>query len=411
MNLNDIREMDRDDPLAALKAKFDNSNNVIYLDGNSLGRMPISVLESTETLLKQQWSRDLITSWNKHHWIDLPTVVGDKIGRLIGASTGQVICSDSISINLFKVLAASLSQQQGRSIVLSTKDNFPTDLYMVQGLTSLLGEQNCNLKLVDETALEENLSSDVAVLMVTEVNFRTGARLDIERLTRLAHDTGVLVIVDLAHSAGAVPVSLDDWQVDFAVGCTYKYLNGGPGAPAFTYVAKRHQPHIQQPLFGWMGHASPFAFDPIYQGSADIRQQLVGTPPILAMQAVNSALDVFDDVDIHAIRAKSIALSELFLALLTQSEYAQNLKCISPANALARGSQLSFDYQQSYALCQALIDRGVVADYRDPSYIRFGFAPLYNSFEDVYLAVSEIIAILKSDYHLQDRFTVRQKVT
>lgn len=411
MNLNDIRELDRNDPLAPLKAKFDTSNNIIYLDGNSLGRMPLSVLESTETLLKQQWGRDLITSWNKHQWIDMPAIVGDKIGRLIGASEGQVICSDSISINLFKILAAGLSVQRERSIVLSTTDNFPTDLYMVQGLTSLLGEQQCQLKLVDETTLEQSLSRDVAILMVTEVNFRTGARLDIGRLTELAHSLGILVIVDLAHSAGAVPVTLDAWQVDFAVGCTYKYLNGGPGAPAFSFVAKRHQTQIKQPLYGWMGHATPFSFDAAYQGSANIRQQLVGTPPILAMQAVNSALEVFENIDMNAIRRKSIALSELFLALLSQSEHTQCLTCISPSDAEHRGSQLSFDYQQSYALCQALIDRGVVADYRDPSYIRFGFAPLYNSFEDIYLAVSEINAILRTDYHLQDKFTVRQKVT
>lgn len=412
----DLNALDASDVLAPIKAEFHQPEGVIYLDGNSLGMMPLSVKKRVLEVTQQQWAEDLITSWNKHQWIDLPTRIGDRIGKLIGAASGQTVCCDSISVNLFKVLCAALKlaalkSNPRRNTIISTKDNFPTDLYMVQGVQDLLGSAQCQLKLVEEHELEHTIDDSTAALLVTEVNFRTGKRLDAKSLTEKAHEQGALMILDLAHSAGILPVELDNWQVDFAVGCTYKYLNSGPGAPAFVYAATRHQQTMQQPLYGWMGHNNMFAFDHQYTPTDDIKQMLVGTPSVISMSAVDAALDVYDKVSMEQIRHKSMLLTASFLDLIQASEACSVLHCISPNRAEQRGSQLSFEFEHAYALCQALIAKGIIADFRAPNYIRFGFAPLYNSFKQIGIAVQEIENILKDKVYLQPEYQVRNKVT
>lgn len=410
MNL-DLKTLDDQDPLADLQREFVQPEGMVYLDGNSLGMLPLAAQQRVQQVVAQQWGTDLITSWNKHQWIDLPVKVGERIARLLGAAPGQTVCCDSISVNLFKLLAAALKMRAGRINIVSTNDNFPTDLYMVQGLEDLLGETHCQLQMVEESELCNAINDDTAVVLVTEVNFRTGRRLDIKQLTAKAHQRGALVIVDLAHSAGVLPVALDEWQVDFAVGCTYKYLNGGPGAPAFMYAATRHQQPMQQPLYGWMGHAKAFDFAPHYQAAGGAQQLLTGTPSIISMSAVDAALDVYDRVSLAQIRQKSVQMTEVFLALLSASAPCSVLRCISPEAPEERGSQLSFEFEHAWGLCQALIKSNIVADFRAPDYIRFGFAPLYNSFLQLGQAVAEIEQILVQKRYLDAEFQVKNKVT
>jgi kynureninase len=411
MNFNEIITLDKADALAHKRQEFALPENILYLDGNSLGALPKAVKPRVAEVVAEQWGNHLIRSWNDHHWIDLPTRVGEKIAPLIGAAKGQVICGDSISVNLFKLLSCALSFNSGRSVVLSTRDNFPTDLYMVQGLSDLLGTEQCQLQLVEEQLIEQSLTDSVAVLLLTQVNFRTGQLLDMEKLTRLAHEKGILVIWDLAHSAGAIPVELDNCQVDFAVGCGYKYLNGGPGSPAFLYVAKRHQAAAKQPLSGWMGHAKPFAFSKDYQPASNINQFQCGTPSVIAMSALDAALDVWHDVDMVEVRRKSIALSNAFISIMNTHDCLHNLQLCSPEIAEQRGSQLAFSHADAFAICQALIEKGVIADFRAPNILRFGFTPLYTSFEDIWNAVTILADVVKSKLYTESRFNLAVKVT
>jgi kynureninase len=411
--------LDQRDPLADKRQLFIIPEDTVYLDGNSLGLLTHATQQRVAEVTRQQWGQDAISSWNKHQWVHLPRLVGDKLAPIIGAAAGQVICCDSISVNLFKALSAALHLQrqrgeQQRTKVISTRDNFPTDLYMVQGLEQLLGAQHCHLQMVEEadllSAAEDLFDAETAILLVTEVNFRSGRRLPVAELIRKAHAAGVLVIVDLAHSAGAMPVLLDEWQADFAVGCTYKYLNGGPGAPAFVYVAQRHLGQFVQPLAGWFGHAQPFAFEPTYQPAPGIEIMLSGTPSVLTMAAVDSALDAFAGVDLAVVREKSLALAETFLQQLEACGIAAEFDCISPP-AAERGSQLSFAHPQAYAICQALIDAKVVADFRAPHYLRVGFTPLYTSFFDIGVAVERLTHIMRKQTYLQPQYQKRHAVT
>ena len=411
MNFDDISALDKADPLAKKRLEFDLPTNTVYLDGNSLGALPTAVKSRIADVVSKQWGNHLIRSWNDHHWIDLPTNVGDKIAPIVGAELGQVICCDSISVNLFKLLSSALSLNSARSIVLSTQDNFPTDLYMVQGLSELLGPDLCQLQLVAEEQIEQSLNEDVAVLLLTQVNFRTGQLLNMEKLTQLAHKKGILVIWDLAHSAGALSVELDKCKVDFAVGCGYKYLNGGPGAPAFLYVAKRHHALVKQPLSGWMGHAKPFTFDPEYKSASNINQFLSGTPCVISMSALDAALDVWQDVDILEIRQKSIALCDVFIRTVQMHDCLHELKLCSPSAANQRGSQLAFSHDNAFAICQALIEKGVIADFRAPNILRFGFTPLYTSFEDIWQAVTILVDVVTSELYKEPRFNLALKVT
>jgi len=406
-----VRELDAADELACKRADFALPPGLVYLDGNSLGALPVAVGQRLQETVAQQWGEDLIRSWNSHGWIDLPSTVGEKIAPLVGAASGQVICADSISANLFKLLALGLALRPGRQVVLSAADNFPTDLYMVQGMETLLGTSRCQLREVDEQSVVAALDDSVALVLLSHVNFRSGRILPMAEITRAAHHAGALVIWDLAHSAGVLPVELDDCEVDFAVGCGYKYLNGGPGAPAFVYAARRHQDRASQPLSGWMGHSRPFAFDPLYEPGRGMLQFLCGTPPVLSMAALDAALDLFVDVTPARLRRKSIALGALFVELVEAAGLGVELRLVSPPDPLQRGSQLAWSHPLAYGLCQALIERGVIADFREPDILRLGFSPLYNSFEDVWLAVQGLAAVVAEGTHRDPRWQQRQKVT
>jgi kynureninase len=407
----DIEALDSNDPLAPLRAEFLLPANTIYLDGNSLGPLPRAAAERARTTVEQQWAMDLIASWNSHGWIDLPVTTGEKIAPLIGAGPGQVICCDSISVNLFKLLAVALQLRPGRHVILSQQDNFPTDLYMGQGLSRLLGQSRCELRMVEESALPSALTDEVAVLLLSQVNFRDGSVHDMARLTAQAHEQGALVIWDLAHSAGVLPLAVDDWQVDFALGCGYKFLNGGPGAPAFVYANKRHHGQFQQPLQGWMGHRAPFEFSPEYQAASGMASFLTGTPPILSLAVLDEALSLFANVSMQQLRDKSLALSNLFIELLQEYPALESLQLRSPRQESRRGSQLAFAHPEAYAICQALIAEGVIADFRNPDLLRFGFSPLVLRYRDIEESVKVLDRIMASEMFLAAQFQKRQKVT
>lgn len=386
MAFRDAKSLDQSDPLAHLRDRFSIPDGVIYLDGNSLGALPKSVPERMADVVRQQWGRDLITSWNVHDWIDLPRRVGDKIAPLIGAAPGTVLVADSTSINIFKLLSIALEKRPERRVILTETGNFPTDVYVAGGLAALTDHE---LVQSDLTRIDDS----VAVVLVTEVNYRTGARHDMAELTRRAHAAGALIVWDLCHSAGAVPVDLAATQADFAVGCGYKFLNGGPGAPAFAYVAPQHLAGLRQPLQGWLGHAAPFEFAADYRPATGIDALRVGTPPILSMSALDAALDAFACVDMAAVKRKADALFELFVTEIEAR--APELEILTPRDASRRGSQINLRHPEAYAVVQALIGRGVIGDFRQPDIIRLGFTPLYLRYEDVYRAaeiLGDIIA-------------------
>lgn len=406
-----IEALDQSDPLSCKRAEFLIPANIIYLNGNSLGPLTKKSQQRAQQVVEQQWGKDLIASWNTHAWIDLPFTAGEKIAKLIGAAQQQLVCCDSVSINLLKTLTSALQMQASRNIILSQEDNFPTDLYVAQGLEALLGATRCKLKTCGATELVQELDEDVAVLLLTQVNFRNGDKHDIERLTALAHEKGILVVWDLSHSVGVLPLQLDDWGVDFAVGCGYKYLNGGPGAPAFIYANKKHHGAIRQPIQGWMGHREPFIFDPEYKNAAGIAQFLTGTPPILSLAVLDSALEVFTDITIIDINKKAVALSELFLDLLNEEEKLQCLTLESKADSTLRGAQLAFSHPDAYGICRALNKAGVMVDFRSPDIVRFGFSPLFLHFKDIWRAVQIIKEIVEQKTYLDDEFSQRLKVT
>jgi kynureninase len=407
----DARARDAADPLAPLREAFDLPPGKTYLDGNSLGALSHRVRERVSSVVSAQWGEDLIESWNRHDWISLPQTVGEQIAPLIGAGPGQVVCSDSISINLFKLLATALALRPGRRVILSEQGNFPTDLYMAEGLAGLLGAERCELRLASAGDLGQALDEEVAVLLLTQVNFRDGRLHDMAGLTRAAQRAGALVLWDLAHSAGVIPMQLDRWQVDMAVGCGYKFLNGGPGAPAFLYLAERHQGRVQQPLCGWMGHRRVFDFSATYEPAEDIRAMLSGTPGILGMAALGAALELFEGTAISALREKSIALTEFCIQLTELSPELGSFRLLSPRAPEQRGSQVSLAHPQAFPISQALIADGIVVDFRAPDILRMGFAPLYNSFADVERAIEALAAIMREQRYLQPRFQHRGLVT
>ena len=422
----DCRQRDAEDPLRTLRDLFDLPPGVIYLDGNSLGALPRAVPARVAHVVAQQWGQDLIKSWNSAGWFALPRRVGDRIAPLIGAGGGEVVATDTTSINLYKVLSAALNiaaqDAPGRRTIVSERSNFPTDLYIAEALCR---ERGCTLKLIEPHEVAASLTPDVAVLMLTHVNYRTGAMHDMAAVTAAAHAAGALVVWDLCHSAGAVPVDLSGAQADFAVGCGYKYLNGGPGAPAFVWVHPRHVARCWQPLAGWWGHAQPFAFTPDYQPAMDITRYQCGTQPIVSLSALDCALDVFAAAEklggMAALRAKSLALTDLFIdavealcpgafTLVTPREHARrgSLVCLTPTDALPAGS--------AYAIVQALIARGVIGDFRagdaqQPDILRFGFTPLYLSFDNVLGAAQALAEVVRTREYAQARFHHKQAVT
>ncbi|MEX3821252.1 kynureninase [Paraburkholderia sp. BR14262] len=407
--------LDAADPLALLRDQFALSPNVIYLDGNSLGVPPVAAAQRAQTVIGAEWGEGLIRSWNAAGWFSLPRRLGDKLATLIGAAHNEVVVTDTISINLFKTLSAALRMQDMRDpkrrVIVSERSNFPTDLYIAQGLIRQL-DRGYELRLVDDPSeLSAAITGDVAVAMITHVNYRTGYMHDMAALTKLVHDRGALVLWDLAHSAGAVPVDLNGVGADCAVGCTYKYLNGGPGSPAFAWVPRRHQSEFEQPLSGWWGHRAPFVMDPTYIADDGIGRFLCGTQPMVSMALVECGLDVFLQTDMLAIRQKSLALTDLFIELIETRCKEFPLTLVTPRAHAQRGSHASFEHPHGYEVMQALIARGVIGDYREPHVLRFGFTPLYTRHVDVWDAVEHLRQVLTEETWRAPEFATRGAVT
>jgi kynureninase len=419
-SLQDCRALDAQDPLRDLRNLFTLPAGVIYLDGNSLGPLPKAAPERIARAVREEWGEGLIRSWNTAGWYDMPARVGDKIARVIGARPGEVVATDGTSINLFKVLSAALSMAAadapGRKRVVSERSNFPTDLYIAEALCR---ERGLQLELLEAREIEAALARrDVAVLMLTQVNYRTGAMHDMAALTRAAHAAGTLAIWDLCHSAGAVEVDLHAADADFAIGCGYKYLNGGPGSPAFVWVHPRHADRFWQPLAGWWSHAAPFAFKPDYRPAAGIARYLCGTQPVLSMTALECGVDTVLAAQAHggmaALRRKSLALTDLFIALVEDRCAGHGLGLATPRAHARRGSQVCLTREEgAYAIVQALIARGVIGDFRagTPDILRFGFTPLYLRFEDVWNAVEHLREVLATGEWRRPEFNKQQAVT
>ncbi|MCP4997830.1 MAG: kynureninase [Hyphomicrobiales bacterium] len=408
---NDALKLDEQDGLKGLRDAFVLRDGLNYLDGNSLGPMQKCVTERVGKCLEREWGQDLIASWNSAGWYRLPQTVGAKIAALVGAGENDVAVTDSTSVNLFKVLAAALSMRPDRNVIVSERSNFPTDLYIAEGLAAF-ADRGHELRLIDSTdELEGAVDDGVAAVMLTQVNYRSGELHDMAQVTKRVHDAGAVMIWDLAHSAGALPVDLAAADVDFAIGCGYKYLNGGPGAPAFVYVAPRLQDEVSQPLSGWFGHTAPFAMEPTFDAAPTIHRFLTGTPPILSMVALDAALDIWKDVSLGALREKSVKLCELFISLVEERCAGHGLSLASPRDASKRGSQVCFAHENAYPIMQALIARDVIGDFRAPDILRFGFAPLYVRFVDVYDAVDQLLRVPQTEEWKQDRFMVKGAVT
>ena len=403
---------DAEDRLAPHRDAFTLPDGVIYLDGNSLGALPRNVAARVASTLEREWGHGLIRSWNEAGWIDLPARVGARIAPLIGADPACVVAADSTTVNLFKTLSAALALRPDRRRIVTETRNFPTDNYIAEGVIRQCGGRHELVHAADADAVIDCLDADTAVLMLSHVNYRDGAVHDMAGLTRAAHDAGALVIWDLAHSAGVLPLDLAGCDVDFAVGCGYKFLNGGPGAPAFLYAAERHHGGFAQPLSGWFGHADPFGFDPHYRPAGDITQYLCGTPPVISMVALEAALELWDKVDLRDVHAKSQGLTDFFIELVEVRCAGHGLTLVSPRDAARRSAQVSLSHPTAgYAIISALIADGVIGDFRAPDILRFGFAPLYTRFADVWHAVDRLAAIL--DGRLWDRpeFHARRTVT
>jgi kynureninase len=393
---------------APFRDRFLLPEDVIYLDGNSLGALPKATPARVAQVVEAEWGQDLITSWNKHGWIDLPRRVGDKIARLVGAAPGEVMVADSTSINLFKLLAAALELRPECRILLSERGNFPTDLYVAEGLAALLGRGHV-LKLVEAGAVLDAIDEAVAVVFLTEVDYRTGRLHDMSAVTAKAHAAGAVMIWDLAHSVGALPVDLHSAGAELAVGCGYKYLNGGPGAPAFLYVRQDLQERIRTPLTGWLGHAAPFAFETSWRPASGIGRGMVGTPPILSLAALEMGVDLLLEADIGALRRASIALTERFIAGVAAR--CRALRLVSPRDPARRGSQVSFAHEEAYAIVQALIARGVIGDFRAPDILRFGVAPLYIGEKEIDTAIDHLRAVLDNREWDRPEYQTRAAVT
>jgi kynureninase len=409
INRDNCLRLDAGDPLSKYRDDFALPTGVVYLDGMSLGARPVRALERVNQVVENEWGQGLVRSWNTSGWMDAPRRIGHMIARLIGASSDEVIVADSTSVNLFKLLVAALRLRPGRTVVLSDTSNFPNDLYIFDGVRRLLG--NAEVRLVGSDDLVDAIDDQVAVVALTHVDFKSGQQYDIPLVTGKAHTAGALVLWDLSHSAGAVPVDLREANVDLAVGCSYKYLNGGPGAPAYLFVAQRLQSELQQPISGWMGHARPFEFDNTFEPDNSIARFQSGTPPIIALATLEASLEIWNDIDLSVVRAKSIAMSELFIGLVERECDQFNIVLRSPRDPSQRGSHVAFEHPDGYAVMQALIDRGVIGDFRAPNLMRFGFTPLYLSFADVWKAAETLTDILRTDAWNQSKYKSKMAVT
>lgn len=393
---------------AATKALFHLPAGMVYLDGNSLGPLPLAAPARVAATVEREWGEMLITGWNRAGWMDKPMAVGNRIARLVGAEPGSIAMGDTLSIKVYQALASALEMNAPRRVILSDSGNFPSDLYMAQGLCRTLGPEY-ELRIVDPEDVMDAIDETVAVTLITEVDYRTGRKHDMAAITARAHAMGALTIWDLAHSAGALPVDLAGAGADFACGCTYKYLNSGPGGPAFIYVAPRHQDRARPALSGWQGHDAPFAFDLDYRPAGGAERMRVGTPPILQLAALEASLDIWDGVDMNALRRASLALTDRFIAGVEAA--CPTLTLATPRAHDQRGSQVSFRHPEGYAIMQALIARGVIGDFRAPDIIRFGFTPLFIDAGDVDRAIAILSEIMAKSLWDAPEFKTRKKVT
>ncbi|MGP9780964.1 kynureninase [Arthrobacter sp. MYb211] len=414
--------LDRQDALASFKDRFLLPDGVLYLDGNSLGPLPAGAAERAAEVVNVEWGQGLIRSWNSAGWFEMPTRLGDKLGSLLGANPGETVVTDTTSLNLFKALASALRIQQvdgpGRRVIITERDNFPTDIYIAEGLAELLNSVGAEtgiryeVKLIDnETELRAALGEDTAVLSLSHVNYRTGSMWDMAAITEAVHEAGGLAIWDLAHAAGAVPVDLNAAKADYAVGCTYKYLNGGPGSPAFIWVNARHQDRFWQPLTGWWSHQAPFEMAEQYTPANDVRRFMCGTQPVTSMAMIEVGLDIAVEAEMELVRAKSLELTDLFIELVETRCAGHGLELITPREHGQRGSHVSFHHPNGYEIIAALIERGVIGDYREPAVLRFGITPLYLSRTDIWDAVEILREVLHTGHWQREEFAVRNAVT
>lgn len=407
---DELEELDRQDPLKIFRDEFDLPEGTLYFDGNSLGALPKATPARINEVVAEEWGKKLVTSWNSAGWFSLPETIGNKIAHLIGADDGEVVCVDGTGLNIYKLHAVALKMRAGRKVILMEGSNFPTDAYITQGLIDQLA-QGHEIRFVEKNEILGAITEDVALVSLTQVHYKMGHLLDMKAITQKAHDVGALVMWDLSHSAGALPVALNGCDVDFAVGCTYKYLNGGPGAPAYLFVAKRHQGKETQPLTGWWSHERPFAFEQDYQPKNNIGQFLSGTQPIVSLAAVEVGVDLLLSADMDAIRQKSLALGDTFIQLIKEhlSEYGFTLA--TPIEPTERGSQISLCSENGYAIMQALIEAGVLGDFRAPDNMRFGLTPLYTRYTDLWDAVMKLKSIMENDTWRAERFSGVSEVT
>jgi kynureninase len=407
---SDVAALDAADPLSPFRDRFHLPADVIYLDGNSLGALPRDTPARVEAVMREEWGQGLIRSWNSADWIGAPQRVGGKIARLIGAQAHEVVVADSTSVNLHKLIVAALMARPERTVVLSEPGNFPTDLYMVQTAVETLGGGR-RLALAARDRLVDQITDETALVLLTHVHYKTADLYDMAAITAAAHARGAFVLWDLSHSVGAVPLALNACGADFAVGCGYKFLNGGPGAPAFLYVAERHHDILHSPLGGWMGHARPFAFVDDYEPAPGIARFLCGTPPILAVAALECGVDLHLEVDMAVVADKSRALATLFMAMVEARCASYGVTLVGPPPGAPRGSHVSFRHQDGYAIMQALIARGVIGDFRAPDIMRFGLTPLYLRFADVARAVEVMEEVLRTEAWRAPAYQVRRAVT
>ena len=411
IKLADLKHLDKQDPLSKYREEFFLPKNTIYFDGNSLGPVPKKTIKNLNKTINEEWGKDLINSWNKANWINLPQTLGDKIAPLLGAKSGEVVVVDSTSLNLFKVLTSALRLNKNRKKVVSESTNFPSDLYILEGVNGMLNNHyECQL-IDDDINFEKYIDSSTAVVMLSHINYKTGRISDMKKITDYAHQQGALVVWDLSHSVGVIPMDLHNIGVDFAVGCTYKHLNGGPGAPGFLYVHSDLIAIVSQPLSGWLGHSDPFAFEAKYTPANNINKFICGTPSILSYKAVESALDIFDEISLEQVREKSIQLSELFIKLIKQECGDFGFELFSPIDSAHRGSQISYKHENAYPIMQSLISRGIIGDYREPNILRFGISPLYMRYEDVWSAIICLKNIMQSNEWDSSNFKIRNYVT
>lgn len=406
---DDCQIMDDLDELASLRGEFRLREGEIYLDGNSLGPVSEASSRRVNEVIDNEWAKGLVRSWNSAGWMAEPTRLGDKLAPLIGAEPGEVLVADTLTFLLAKLIGGALELRKDRHVVITDVANFHSDLYIVEAMAVRAGRA-VSVKAIDRDTLDEALNDDVALVMLTHVDFRTGEMLDMAGITQKVHDAGALMLWDLAHSTGAVPVDVTGCDVDFAAGCGYKYLNGGPGAPAYLYVRRRWQGTLENPLPGWLGHARPFDFDLRYEPAEGMQAFVTSSPSMIALAALNGALDVFERVTMDQVRAKSLALTDLFIALV-EDRLPGVFKLVTPREHAKRASQVGLRHPEGYGIVQALIERGVIGDFRAPDICRFGFTPLYVRFVDVYDAVERLVEVMGSGMYREARFTVRNRVT